>query len=110
LSTFGFFDENSNLIIPVIDERESSNLRLISNKITDKLLSAFVKTVDIDTIKTRYKFRDNSETVLIFYHEMMWDIIDLLLDKSIIQLPLIFKSPANAKMTDVADLCFIVVE
>ncbi|MDR1554372.1 MAG: hypothetical protein LBS69_13070 [Prevotellaceae bacterium] len=109
-SPFGFFDKNSNLTIPVIDERESNDLRLISNKITDKILSAFVKTVDIDTLKTLYKFRDNSETVLIFYHEMMWDIIDLLLDKKIIQLPVIFKSPENAKMTDVADLCFITIE
>ncbi|MDR2653619.1 MAG: hypothetical protein LBC68_15175 [Prevotellaceae bacterium] len=106
-SPFGFFDENSNLIIPVIDERENSDLCLISNKITDKLLAAFVKAVDIETVKTLYKFRDNSETVLIFYHEMMWDIIDLLLDKKIIQLPVVFQSPETAKMTDIADLCFI---
>ena len=106
---FGLFDKNFNLTIPIINEKENSSLYLLSNNVIDKLLAAFWKNTNIDEIKNLYKFNDISETVVIFYHEVMWDLKDLLLKNQVIQIPTLFKSPDKATLADVADLCFIVI-
>ena len=105
---YGFFDKNKNLTIPVIDESGDNTLFALSNKITDKLLSTFVESTDFDAIKAKFNFSDNSETVIILYHEMMWDILNLLLEKQIIQKPIAFESPETASLSDIADLCFVI--
>jgi hypothetical protein len=108
-SDFGFFDENLHLTIPVINEKENNTLCLLSNNIIDKLLSAFLAKTDIETLKTSYKFNDNNETVVIFYHEVMFDLMDLLLEKQVIQMPTAFQTSENVTPKDAADLCFIVI-
>jgi len=106
---FGLFDKNFNLTIPIINEKENSSLYLLSNDIIDKLLAAFLAKTNIDEIKNLYKFNDSSETVVIFYHEVLFDLKDLLLKNQVIQKPTLFKSPDKATLADVADLCFIVI-
>lgn len=108
-SDYGFFDDNHRLTIPVINEKENNTLYLLANSITDKLLTAFIEKTDIETLKTSFNFNDNSETVVIFYHEVMFDIMDLLLEKSVIQMPGAFLNADKATLKDAADLCFIVI-
>jgi len=106
---YGFFDRDLNLTIPIINEKENNTLCLLSNNIIDKLLPAFLAKTDIYALKTSYQFNDNSETVVIFYHEVMFDLMDLLLERQVIQLPKAFQSHGKAMLTDVADLCFIII-
>jgi hypothetical protein len=108
-SALGFFDKDLHLTIPVIDEKENNTLYLLSVNIIDKLLPAFMAKTDIETLKTSYKFSDNSETVVIFYHEVMFDLMDLLLEQQVIQMPTAFKYSEKATLKDAADLCFIVI-
>jgi len=108
-SAYGFFNPDSTLTIPVINEKETNTLCLLSNEIMDKLLPAFLEKADIETLKTLYQISDTSEAIVIFYHEVMWDIMDLLLQKEIVQLPTAFQFPEKAQPTDAADLCFIVI-
>jgi hypothetical protein len=108
-SAFGFFDKDLHLTIPVINEKDNNTLCVLSNNIIDKLLPAFMTNTDIETLKTSYNFSDNSETVVIFYHEIMFDLMDLLIEKQIIQIPKAFQSSENATHKDAADLCFIVI-
>lgn len=106
---YGFFDKNLRLTIPVINEKENNTLYLLSNSIIDKLMPAFLAKTDVELLKTSYIFNDNSETVVIFYHEIMFDLMDLLLEKQVIQLPSAFQSPDKATPKDATDLCFIVI-
>jgi len=108
-SVFGFFDQNSALTIPIINEKERNELCTLSDRIIDKLLPAFMTKENIETFKILHQFGDMSEAVVIIYHEVMWDLMDLLLKNNVIQSPTIFLSPENAKSTDAADLCFIVI-
>ena len=81
----------------------------ISKNITNRLFSAFIARADVKQLKTAYNFNDNSETVVVFYHEVMFDLMDLLTKKQVIQLPTAFQNPDKATLTDAADLCFIVI-
>lgn len=107
-SSLNFFDKKLRLTIPVINEKENNSLWLLSNNIIDKLFPAFMAKADIEALKTSYKFNDNSETAVIFYHEVMFDLMDLLLENQVIQMPVAFQS-SKATLKDAADLCFIVV-
>lgn len=106
---YGFFDKNSHLTIPVINEKENTGLYLFSKNITDRLFPAFMAKTKVEQFKTLYNFRDNSETAVVFYHEVMFDLMDLLIKKQIIQLPTAFQNPDKATAKDAADLCFIVI-
>ena len=106
---YGFFDKDSRLTIPVINEKENNSLYLLSKSITNRLLSAFIARANVEQLKTAYNFNDNSETVVVFYHEVMFDLMDLLTKKQVIQLPTAFQNPDKATLTDAADLCFIVI-
>lgn len=106
---YGFFDNDSRLTIPVINEKENNYLHSLSLKIIDKLLLTFKARTDFEQLKTSYQFTNTSETVVVFYHEVMFDLMDLLIEKQIIQLPTAFKSPEKATLKDAADLCFIVI-
>lgn len=109
-SPFGFFDENANLTIPIIDENDNNDLYSLSNKVIDKIFPVFVKYVDIEAAKESYQFKDSSETVIILYHEVMWDILNLLLENRIVQMPVAFETPEKATAIDVADLCFFTID
>ncbi len=106
---YGFFDKYLRLTIPVINEKGNNDLYSLSLKITDSLLLTFKAKTDVEQLKTSYGFNNNSETVVIFYHEVMFDLMDLLIEKQIIQLPVAFKSPDKATLKDAADLCFMVI-
>ncbi len=106
---YGFFDKHSHLTIPVINEKENNDLYSLSMKIIDRLLLTFKAKTDVEQLKTSYGFNNSSETVVIFYHEIMFDLMDLLLENQVIQLPTAFKSSDKATFKDAADLCFIVI-
>lgn len=106
---YGFFDKDSRLTIPVINEKENNDLYSLSIKIIDRLLLTFKAKTDVEQLKTSYGFNNCSETVVVVYHEVMFDIMDLLIEKQVIQLPTAFKSPDKATLKDAADLCFIVI-
>ncbi len=106
---YGFFDKDLHLTIPVINEKENNELYILSKKITDKLSAAFMAESEIEQLKNSYRFKDSSETVVVFYHEVMFDLMDLLIGKQVIQLPIAFKNPDKATLKDAADLCFIVI-
>lgn len=106
---YGFFDKDLRLTIPVINEKENNNLYSLSLKIIDRLLLTFKAKTDIEQLKTDYGFDNSSETAVIFYHEVMFDLMDSLIGNQVIQLPNAFKSSDKATFRDAADLCFIVI-
>lgn len=108
-AAYGFFDKDLHLTIPVIDENENNVLYLLANKIIDRLLPAFLEKTDFEPLRTSFKFNDNSETMVVFYHEVMFDLMDLLIERQVIQLPTAFQNPDKATAKDAADLCFIVI-
>jgi len=106
---YGFFDKDLRLTIPVINEKENNVLFILSRKIIERLLTTFITKTDTEQLKTSHGFGTNSETVVVFYHEVMFDLMDLLIEKQIIQLPTAFRDPDKSTLKDAADLCFIVI-
>ena len=77
-------------------------------RIATKTTELVVETMDLDEITERFDFRDKKQTMVIIYHELMWDMLDDLEKQGIIQKPIAFSDPENAEAKDIADLVFIV--
>lgn len=107
---YGFFNETGNLTLPIIIEEKDNQLYSLSNKITDKLLAAFVNSTNTESLKASYGFRNDSEAIVIFYHEVMWDVLNLLIERQMVRMPIAFEFPDKAKPADIAGLCFLTVK
>lgn len=103
-------DNNGNLIIPVITENDTDEIYRHANIISKKLVDSFIKRTPMDHLCSKYDFPDSKKTIVIFYHEVMWDLIDIMIEQKIIEKPQILISPENCKMDDVGNIFFITKE
>lgn len=106
----GIISTNGELRIPLIENTDDNPINILSNKIIDHLVAAFVQKTDFEKIQNEYHFANKSQTVIIYYHALMWDILDRLIEKEIITEPKIFASPETAKLEEARNVCFIVKE
>lgn len=107
LCRFGVVDQRGNIAIPIIDEAETSEFNAICDVIIGKLASA----VD-DNLEQFMKIAgmQNKElSTVIFYHELMWDLMELLQKNRLITMPRILLS-SEAPQKEVRNLMFFTVK
>ncbi len=104
LSEWGLTDKDGNIIIPVIDEGATSKLNNISNRIIGKMNKemdgSLLQFMQLSNVK------NPKVAAVILYHEMIWDMIDLLQEKGIVTMPTNLKM-ASSEKTDLAKITFL---
>ena len=103
---FNFFDGKGNFSAPVIEENERNPIYNKSNIIASKITNFIKNHIELVTIKNQYGFVDNSQTLIILYHEMVWDIMKVLEKNEIVEKPIAFK---NTELTEPADIGALVI-
>lgn len=104
---WGLTDDNGNILIPVIHAHNNDSIDILCKRITDRLSNA-VKSY----CSTWYRTHDiPSERLgqIIFYHEVMWDLLEILEARKMISMPPILKGEEVGKQ-HFGDICFIVIE
>ena len=115
-SAFSFFTEigvirpDGSINIPIIEDSDANRIHAFAETISNKLTEALQTKVDIEAITHKYGFADTHEAMVIFYHEVMWDILSELVERGVVHQPAVFASPQTAKLSDVRDLCFLLRE
>ena len=115
-SAFSFFTEigvirpDGSINIPIIEDSDANRIHAFAETISNKLAEALQTKVDIEAITHKYGFSDMHEAMVIFYHEVMWDILSELVGRGVVHQPAVFVSPQTAKLSDVRDLCFLLRE
>lgn len=107
LYRFGVVDQSGKITIPIINESEVNEFNTICDIIIEKLVS----TVE-DNIEPFMKIADiqNKElSTVIFYHELIWDLMDLLQENRLITMPRILLS-SHAPQKEVRSLMFFTVK
>lgn len=104
---WGLTDEKGNILIPVLHARNNDNIDTLCKSITNRLSDA-VKSYCAVWYKTH---NISSERVgrIIFYHEVMWDLLDILESYGMITMPAILKGEEVGKQ-HFGDICFIVID
>ncbi len=106
-SAYNFFDKNGNFTVPVIVENNNNSIYKLSGEISAKVNSFLTANIDFSYLKKEFNFKNNSQSIIILYHEMLWDMLDILESEGLINKPKAFKDPENSKSSDISDLIII---
>jgi hypothetical protein len=102
------FDHNGIIQIPVITENRSDSIYVESKKIADEVAGYLSNQIDFATILSDYPGLTRGQKIIIVYHEVMWDILDMMEENGQIIQPTAFRQPTSAKDKDLKELVFIV--
>ncbi len=102
---WGLTDDAGNITIPIIDESSNDDLIQIRNVIMQKMAKG-VKQYST-AFSSDYRLNDEKLAEVILYHEVMWDLLDILIEKNAFTKPDILKGSPNAKKTDFKDIVYI---
>ncbi len=105
---FGITDSTGRISIPIIDESENNRIYTIGKKIAKRTTDSTLKLISFEKVKNEFDFRDIYQTIVVFNHELIWDLMDLLVDQGIVKKPVAFTDDESVVTKDVADLMFIV--
>lgn len=88
-SAYGICDTSGKFTIPVLHADEDNEI----NRLTDTLSTQISDAVKAqsDEIKTLFNLADDKEAAVIYYHEIMWDILALLERDGIVCKPAILQ-------------------
>lgn len=110
LATFGrynLFDKKGNLTIPIIVEEKSNKLYYYCSQIAHKICTKLVLNDSFDEVQKVLNLKNREQTVIILYHEVMWDLLSIIEERHFIEKPDILKNPNHAELTDVSKLVYI---
>lgn len=107
VSGWGLTDKNGNILIPMMHRNNNDSIDLLCRAITTDLSNA-VKNHCVSWNKT-HNIASQQLGQIIFYHEVMWDLLDILESKGIISMPAILKGEEVGK-EHFGDICFIVLD
>ncbi len=107
-SPFNLFNSSGQFTIPIIEEKKGNTLYEICFLISEKIAKEVPKLLNLSELKEAFDFRNEEQTLVIVYHELMWDLLNYFEEQNLIQKPIAFANPEKAESKDIADLVFFV--
>jgi len=105
---FNLYDESGRFTVPVIEESNENTLFSDCNILSDKVAKNMFKFFDLNGFTKEFGFDTDEETLVIFYHELMWELLDYYEKNGVIKKPIAFSNPDESLPGDISDLVFIV--
>lgn len=102
------FDADGKLTIPVIKQTDADPLHLACKAVAAKTAKLYIDYADINGLKKKYGFHDKEKTVVFSYHEWMWEYMDYLVEKGIMQRPVHFEDSDKSTPKDIGALLIVV--
>lgn len=103
-----FFNENGEIQVPIISKNSSDIIYLESKKIAAIVAKYLSTKIDYTSFLLEYPNLSKGQKITILYHEIMWDILDVMENNKLLDKPIAFGEPTKAKDKDLKDLVFIV--
>lgn len=90
--SLGIIFEDGSLHIPVINSKDDNQLNIYSNRIIDVIVQYFSHSNIIPVFQQKFGINHNQQKLActMLYHEVMWDLIDLLINDKVIQYPILW--------------------
>jgi len=108
LKAYDLCNTDGLLKFPVIKNDSTNELNHYSNIIANIITNYLVNNIDYNQVLKKYKIKDKEVAIIILFHEIMWDILDILEEKGQLKKPIAFSDPKNSKKTDLKDLIYII--
>ena len=107
LLTYELCDNNGLIKLPIIKKSKSDSVYYYSKNIASEISQYLISNIDYISIQTKYHINTRENTIIILYHEIMWDILELLENKGQIKKPITFTGKKNTKITDLKNVMYI---
>lgn len=87
-------DNTGKVLFPIIKKRQDR-----FHQITEKLVNTISSELKNNSgnVAMRYGINNENKAMVILYHEVMWDLMDNLIQDKVIQIPAIFKNKEENK-------------
>ena len=108
LAEIKIFDSDGHLTIPVIKESGADLLYKACQAVADKSARLFLEFADIEGQIVEYGFHDREKAIVVSYHEWMWEFLDYLVEKGIMQRPFHFTNWEESTPEDIGSLLIVV--
>ncbi len=105
---FDLFNNRGEFTVPIITETKTNRLYSLSVEFSQRIAEAVLSTLDLNSLRASYHLRDDSQALVIVYHETMWDLMDAYESKGLLKKPVAFADPAHTRPSDISDLIFVV--
>jgi len=105
---FKIIDSNGEITIPIIYENNQNELYSLSKRISRQICNKTLDLIVLDEIIEKYNFSDNEQAIIVLYHEIMWELLEIILEKGIMEIPIILKEPEQAEVQNISDILYII--
>ncbi len=105
---FGIADEDGRLTLPIFSENRDNTIYAHSQAIINEIADNIVKLISFENLKDEYDFRDAQQAFVVYYHELMWDIMAILEKDQVVTKPAVFTEDRSVTSKELGDLMFIV--
>lgn len=108
LHPYNLFEEDGSITLPLIVEKRGDPLYERCVPIARSIADYVTEEIDLDGIQDQLGLPDREITLLIVYHELVWDMLKYLETQGLTEKPEVFAFPQRAQPGDVGDLMFLV--
>jgi len=108
LLPYGVVDEQGHMTVPVFEMKLDDSVFLACQSLAAKIVGFMNQNLDLEALQTEYGFSDKEAAFIVVYHEWMWEFMEYLVEKEIIDKPLAFKQPELAEKKDIGKLLFVI--
>ncbi|MFC2104661.1 hypothetical protein ACFLS4_04835 [Bacteroidota bacterium] len=103
-----FFNDKGELQIPIIKADSTDMIFVQSEIIAKKVADYLINNIDYSSFLSDHSNLSKEQKIIILYHEIMWDILDIMEETRQIKKPIAFGNPKESKAKDLKDLIFII--
>jgi hypothetical protein len=108
LEPYGIVDAEGNLTVLTIEMKEDDPIFQISQILAMKAVQFIGEKMDRKELCKEFGFSDEETAFVVTYHEWMWELMMLLVEKDFVDIPLAFENPEKATPQDIGRLIFVV--
>lgn len=109
LAPFNLIDLDGRPRIPIVRETAGVDLYDTSLDLSANIAALTLQTVPVDSLQKTLGLTSPAVALIIIYHELMWDLMEVLEGKGMIVRPRILTGDTSAAPEDVASLVFVVL-
>lgn len=104
----GIVNKKGNLKVPVIETQKKDELHNISHILAQKIANFSMNKVDYSQMQKDFFINKKQDAIIIIYHEIMYDILDILEQKNKLKKPKLFDNSKEANLSDMKDLILLI--
>lgn len=105
---YDIIDTSGEVKVPIINAHKQDKIFKLSDSVAQKIFNQLIESVSFSVLADRYKLTDNETALIIFYHELMWDLMSIIEQEGIVKRPEILIDSDNSNFEEMVDLIFFV--